>query len=443
MPKGKKYLIWVLVLAVGFLALVFPLFFKKKKTTFVTETAKRGTVAKIVSATGQLFANQEIRLNFETTGRVKEIKTFVGADLAQGEVVAILDDSNLNFELERARLAYEKALADSGSNDDAVREAKEAVAGAEAYLKEVESLEKQKVQAAESDYQNAKDYYDDALSYYNQVKIDSGENSSAAKSAKLTLTTAQSNKNKAAENLELAKKTKEVNVIYAENSLRTNKEKLKTIQSNFAERSRDASVATAKNAYELANSNLEKSALKTPVAGTITQLNYKKGEVIGSSNLADSFGKMISKDFILESNIAEADIAEVKLDQMAEVSFDALSADEVFQAKVIEIDPASTVIQDVVYYKVKFRLENFDQRLKEGMSADIDIKIQQRDDVIFIPTRAVSKKMGKKTVKILNAKGLATEVEVTTGIESDEGTVEIVSGLNEGDQVIVSEDDGN
>jgi len=50
------------------------------------------------------------------------------------------------------------------------------------------------------------------------------------------------------------------------------------------------------------------------------------------------------------------------LNQKANITFDALSQNDVFEGEVYEIDPASTVVQDVVYYKIKLRLKNIDQR---------------------------------------------------------------------------------
>ncbi|MDD3607418.1 MAG: efflux RND transporter periplasmic adaptor subunit, partial [Candidatus Moranbacteria bacterium] len=215
---------------------------------------------------------------------------------------------------------------------------------------------------------------------------------------------------------------------------------LKTVESDFAKVSKNAAVGTARVNYEIALENLEKSALRSPVNGVVTQINYKSGEVLGSATVSEPFAKVLSYDFIIESNVPESDIAQIKLGQTAEITFDALSEDDLFSGEVVEIEPASTVIQDVVYYKVKFKLNNFDQQLKAGMSCDIEVKIDEREDVLAIAQRAVEKdESGRSVVKILSENGQVEQIEVKIGLKDDGGMVEIISGLKEGDEVVVME----
>jgi len=436
--KTKKILIFggsaVLIIGIG----SFFVFGKDSASEYVTEKAEKGTVAKTVSVTGSLLSENEINLNFETAGRINDIRVGVGDKVAKSEVLAVINSNILSKEVDKARLAMEKAAADSDANDDVVREAKQAVEDAEEYLDEVDDLYDQKILAAEQDYDNADDYYDDVLDYYNKIVEDNGESSSEAKYARITLTSASNSKKAAEEALETAKKTEDMQVVSAENALNTAKEKLKTARSQYAKTSRDATVQTARRSYEIALANLEKATLKAPVNGTITKVNYKKSEVLGTSAAVSEFGKIISEDFILESDIPESDIVDVRVGQKADIVFDSLPSDEKFTAEVIEIEPASTVIQDVIYYKVKLRLESVDARLKEGMSADIDIMTAEEKNVLMIPERAVEEDNGEKKVKVMED-GKVKTVKVKTGLSGDEGMIEITSGLKEGEEVVTLE----
>ena len=71
------------------------------------------------------------------------------------------------------------------------------------------------------------------------------------------------------------------------------------------------------------------------------------------------------------------------------------------------------------------------------MSADVDISINKKENIISIPQRAVQDTNGKKIVQVLE-NGKPVDREVKLGLEGDGGLVEIVSGLNEGDLVITS-----
>ena len=438
MTKKKRIVIWVVIAIVIVGGIFFAFRSKNTKPEYLTEKAQKGSIIQTVSVTGELTSENEINLNFETSGRIKETRTWVGREVVNGEILAIIDDTILNQQLSKAKASLDKAIANAGGNDDRIRETEQSVDNAQDYYDETDDLEDQKNTAAEQNYQNTKDYYDDALSYYNKVVDDNGASSSEAKSAKLTLTTAENNKKTAEEALETAKKTKDLNKTIANNSLKTAKESLETAESNYTKKADDASVKYARAEYEIALKNLEKASLKAPVNGLITKVDYRRGEVLGTASAINPFGKMISKDFILETNIPESDIAKIKIEQKAEIVFDAFSSDEKFTAEVIEIEPASTVIQDVVYYKTKLKLNNFDSRLKSGMSADIDIEIAEKNDVVLVPQQAV-KENGKKVVKILSADGKVTEIEVEIGLEGDDGNVEIISGLNGSENVIIGD----
>jgi len=437
MKIGRKSIIWIIsivaVLTVGFL--IFRS--KDKKTEYLTQKVTEETISQTVSSTGTLISESNVGLNFEISGRIKTINVKVGDKIAKGETLAVIEDDILSKEAEKARLALEKAVATAGSNDDMVREAKQGVENAEDQEEETEDLENQKVDAAEKGYDNAVDYYEDVLDYYNRVEDDYGVDSSEVKSANLTLTTALNSKKSTQEAEETAKKTRDLNMEVIENSLDTAKEKLKTAKSVYTQKSRNATVESARTSYEIAIANLAKSVLKAPVSGTITKINYKAGEILGMSSSVATFGEIISQDFILESYIPESDIVKLKLGQVAEIAFDAFPSKEKLQAEIAEIEPASTVIQDVIYYKIKLRLSALDPRLKEGMSADVDIQIIEKSDILAVPERAVD----EKKVRVLLDNGEIQQTQVETGTRGDNGKIEIISGLTGGEEVILAEKD--
>ncbi len=181
---------------------------------------------------------------------------------------------------------------------------------------------------------------------------------------------------------------------------------------------------------------MERSHLVAPLSGMLSKLDMRVGETVTTGRVVGRVSG--SGDFLLKADVPEADIAKVTLEKKAEVTFDALSADEKFLATVSFIEPASTVIQDVIYYTVTFVLEGQDERLREGMSADIDVMISERDQVLAVPYRALGREGGRTYVEVAQSSILSERRFIEIGVEGDDGLTEVLSGLREGEQIIVS-----
>ena len=185
-------------------------------------------------------------------------------------------------------------------------------------------------------------------------------------------------------------------------------------------------------------SRVNDTLLYAPVSGTIIKRSVDEGEmaIAGSGILTIADGELQ-----IETKVPESDIIKVAMDQSADVTLDAFPSDQKFKAKVIEIEPASTVIQDVVYYIVKLKFDSVDPKFKVGMSCDVDIRTAEKDNVISIPLRAIKNEDGKKYVEVMkdDKNNIIEKAFVTTGLEGDEGMVEISSGLSGGEKVVTFE----
>jgi HlyD family secretion protein len=433
---NRKTIIWTIA-AVAFLGgVVYFSFLRKPKVEYNTAEVKKGDLKETVSVSGTLKANDTISLNFETTGRVRSVDVRVGQKVGKSDVIGYLDDAGLRLAVDQAKANLDKARADAGANYDTIHSAEVEVDNAENYLDDTKSLNRKNIAAAEQKVSDTKTYYEDAQEYYDKVKDENGSDSSEARLAKLTLDTAEANREQAKDALDVADQTADLAETSAENKLGTAEAALDAAESNYVKAGKDANVAAYEAAYEAAVVDLGKAALRAPANGIIKEVNYKVGEVIGAT-ATDAFAKMISYDFVLEAKVPESDIAKVKVGQSAQVTFDAFEADEKFGASVVSIDPSATVVQDVVDYVVKLTMDKDDARWKDGMSADIDISIAQKDNVLVILERALKEVSGKKQVQILE-NGKPVDREITTGMKGDEGMIEVTSGLKEGELVITS-----
>lgn len=192
-------------------------------------------------------------------------------------------------------------------------------------------------------------------------------------------------------------------------------------------------VASASANLSVALSNLQDNQILAPAEGVITKINYQVGEQTISGKAVMVLES--KNNFEIEVDIPESDIAKVRVDNICDITLDAFGPDKIFKGKVTSIEPSETLIQDVVYYKVKVNFQEADEAIKSGMTADVDIKTASKDNVIIIPQRAVNINYGVKTVEILVNNTVEVK-EVETGLKGDEGLVEVISGVNEGDKVI-------
>lgn len=228
----------------------------------------------------------------------------------------------------------------------------------------------------------------------------------------------------------------------AEKSLEAQKQTYEDIKekddtySDEQRRSQRATVGQYESAVREAKVNLARTVLYSPINGVVTRKNINTGEVVAVNEaVVDIMGEGALE---IRADVPESDIIKVAVGQKADVTFDALPSSEIISAEVVEIDPASTVIQDVVYYRVKLKF-TADPRIKPGMSADVDVKTAEKKDVVMIPLRAVKTEGEKEYVEILkvqNGKEVTEKAYVTTGLHGDDGMVEIPSGLFGGEKVV-------
>ena len=198
----------------------------------------------------------------------------------------------------------------------------------------------------------------------------------------------------------------------------------------------EARVAQALAKVKTAQAQFEKTVLRSPIAGIITKKDAKVGEIVGANQTILSV--ITDQNLEVEVNIPETDISKVTIGDTALITLDAYGDEIEFEAKVVSIDPAATVIEGVPTYKTTLYFIAGDPRIKSGMTANIDILTERRENVLFVPTRAITTEDGKKVARVENADKTIKEVFVETGLRSSDGRTEIVSGLNEGDRVITS-----
>lgn len=202
---------------------------------------------------------------------------------------------------------------------------------------------------------------------------------------------------------------------------------------NFEITTAEANVKRAQATLNRYLSNFSETVINAPVDGVITNINFDVGEQTSAATPVISMIGISSLQ--IEVDVPESDITKIKMSDEVEITLDAFSSDEKFIGTVTFIDPAATVIDGVTYYKVKVSLNGDNEKIKSGMTADLTISTDSREGVLAIPSRAVIYREGKKYVQIYDGINLS-EVEISTGLRGDGGLTEILSGLEQGVEVV-------
>lgn len=288
------------------------------------------------------------------------------------------------------------------------------------------------VALANKNINQIKSFLDDISSVVNSLTVYSNVSQSVIDKWKTDISTARTNVDLVASNLSLA-----------EESIKTKEGALKTSQNQLTFKKAGARPSDI-SVYQAQISQAEASLQKTlaqrkelmifaPSYGVVTYVNGEVGEIISPDMNIVSFASLGSLQVKL--NVVEDKIVDVKIGQEVRITFDAIE-NEKFTGKVVAIDPAETIVGGVVYYQTTILFDKTDERVRSGMTANVWIKISASKDTLFIPVGSIQNKDGKKIIQILDGKQIVKK-EVVTGIKNDSGMIEVISGISEGEQVVL------
>ncbi|MFA6076539.1 MAG: efflux RND transporter periplasmic adaptor subunit [Candidatus Paceibacterota bacterium] len=195
------------------------------------------------------------------------------------------------------------------------------------------------------------------------------------------------------------------------------------------------SIKQKENSVQDAKNKLSDCYIRAPFDGVITKIDAKVGEIATAD--VPLITMMSVDNFQIESYVPEVNIAQIKLGDEAVSTLDAYGEDVLFNAKIVSIDPAETIRDGVSTYKIKLQFSEKDDRIKSGMTANVSITTFNKLNVIVIPGGVIFEKGGKKFVQVKIGEEISDR-EVFLGSISSLGQTEIVSGLADGDLVILN-----
>lgn len=198
----------------------------------------------------------------------------------------------------------------------------------------------------------------------------------------------------------------------------------------------EASVRSAETNILQIQAQIGNTVIIAPFTGTITKINLKVGQLIAPSSLAISM--IGDARFEIESYIPEADISKIGIGFTGTTTLDAYGDSAPFQVVVTAIDLSETIVEGVTTYKTTLQFVDTDDRIRSGMTANIDLKSATRQGILSVPQTAIISTKGIRTVLVLDPKNNTQSRVVTTGSIDNAGHIEIKNGLEAGETVVTN-----
>jgi multidrug efflux pump subunit AcrA (membrane-fusion protein) len=411
-----------------------------------TSAVTKGDLVVSASGSGNLVASQSVDLSFSTRGTLVELDVKIGDLVTKGQTLARLGTTaDLDAALAAAEL---QVLTAQNSLDTLQSNAQVALANAyQATITAQATFDSAATADARTAYarcsQEVMNRYKETLDQITETLADLTQRDKGSQqwiNASNDYDTASANYSYClsytADEKAVAKSSLEV----ASSNLKQAQTTYNTLKAGAgidpnALALAEANLKTAQTKLNSAQENLAGTALTAPIAGKVIYLAAGEGAIVDTAK----FITIVAIDQPTVSvSVDEADMDKLALGNSAEITFDALP-EEVFSGKVVQVDPQLTVSGQYRVAKGLIRLDSSAaetiQALPLGLSATITVISQEAKNVLLAPVTAL-KSLGDQqyAVMVKGSDGILKLRIVTIGIQ-DSTSVEIVSGLNEGDLV--------
>jgi multidrug efflux pump subunit AcrA (membrane-fusion protein) len=464
------------------------------KSNSRTVTAQTGTISQTVSATGNLQPANPTSVNFQTSGTITEIDVSEGEAVTAGEVMAKLDPTQAQADLEvatlnlsaaNAKLAQAQAGTSSNAQGSTGNNGNSNGIGGSATVTQAQLQAdvvalgdaQQAAQVNAQGYQLAVDQAQAQLAADqpggDQATITKDQNALAdAKQSQAVGTQKDQQAIHAAQaKVDLDKAS------LAAASAPTNNAATTTVDPATVDQAQ-ASVIQAQTALTSAQKALDATVLTAPVGGTVSDVTKSVGDQVtagsgsnssssssssnssgsggggsnnggngsngsnggsgsnaSSSTSSAAFTIVDPTSYEVKVGFPESDAVKVQVGQQAVTTLDALPGTSL-TGTVQSVDQTATVTSNVVTYDAIVSVTNAPTTAKSGMTANVTVTTALKANVLELPTAAVQTQGGSSYVnKLVN--GQSVQTDVTTGLQGD-STTEITSGLSEGDEVVIS-----
>jgi HlyD family secretion protein len=415
-------------------------------TSFQTESIQRGELTATVGATGVVRSNQSALLSFGTSGTVDFVLQGLGEKVRAGEVLATLQKTSLSAQIIMAEadlVNAQRALDDVLASDQARAAAQLALAQARDALDKAQytltvrqagnRASQDTIRGAEANLTLADEEVDRAEQIYSHS---SGE---AAKALALSnLTAAKQKRDSIQHNLnwyqgqpdEIEQALLEGDVAVAEARVQDAEREWERVKDGPTEED----IRAAQARVDAAKATIELARITAPFSGTITAIEVMAGDEVTPGTLAFRLDDL--SRLLVDVELSEVDINRLQIGQQVTLNFDAILNQD-YTGEVSEIGQVGNSVQGVVNFPVTIELKNPDQAIKPGMTAAANILVEQIENALQVPNRAVRVINGERVVYLLK-NGQLEPYAVQLGVSSDLYSEVLDGEIKEGDQVVLN-----
>ena len=445
----RKFIIIVLII-IGVVAIGYFVFGELQTrrqenqiSNLQTVSATQGSLTATVGATGTVRPEQTAMIAWEISGDVDNVFVQAGDVITAGYTLATLAPSSLPQnvilaqsdlitaqkqldDLQNTQSTSEQALQNVNLSQSAVYDAEQAMARFD------QQDYKDELEAAQEDVVDKQDALQEAQDDFEPYK-DRDPSNSTRQTYEQRLIDAQIAYDDAVrevDRLELEKVTAETNLGAANAALADSQRAYDQIKDG----PNPDDVAVLQNRIEAAQATIDKAELTAPFSGTITEVDIKPGDQVAPGSVAFRLDKM--ERLLMDVMVSEVDINSIEVGQPVNLSFDAI-LDKEYAGVVSEVPPVGDVIQGVVEFKVVVELTDPDEDVKPGMTAAVNIVVNQITNALLVPNSAVRVEDGQQVVYILEDNQLKL-VEVTLGASSDTQSEVLSGNLQVGDEIVLN-----
>jgi HlyD family secretion protein len=382
---------------------------------FSKAAVERGDIIKTINATGKLQAVVTVQVGSQVSGRIAELHADFNSRVKKGQVLARLDPSLFQAQLDQAQGNLASAQAGLHTAENAVLNAKASLNAAQA--------NRDRLQAARDDAQRAS-------TRVSGVTDPRAVSAREVESAGAAFAQSDAQLQQAAAQIEQA----QAQVLSAESEVDQARAQVKQTQ---------ASV-------KLAQANLSYTVIRAPIDGVVIARNVDVGQTVAASLQAPTLF-LIANDLTrmqVLADVDEADVGQLKDGTKVVFTVDAYPRDN-FEGRIAQIRLNPQTVQNVVTYTAVVDVTNPELKLKPGMTANVTATVAETRDVLTVPNAALRfrpegansgrERSGRQAVWTVGEDGKPQRKAVRTGL-TDGTRTEIVSGeVKPGDEVITGQ----
>lgn len=439
----------------------------KATTTYRTAVVTYGTITQTIGMAGNLAPVSEADLNFVSSGTVQTVYVQVGQQVGIGAPLATLDSTQLSAQLQQAQATLASAQAKRSqdlagptaqnltSAQNSVASAQVSVNNAQTSQADTQAINSQSVSTAQAAVNDAQKAVDVDQLLVNQdslaVTADCVSPSTTCTADKAKLAADEQTLARDQATLAAAKNSLAMTTAKAQQSNNQAAASLASMQQQYAAAKSslaalatgvtwqtvqmdDAQIQINQISVNTLQHQLDGTTLTAPIAGIVAQVNLKAGQAVSTTSATNAIVIFTPGAYAVTGTVSDSQVNMVALGQAADVT--PAGSTQAVQGKITSIAPAATISSGVATFAVTAQLTDTSNSIRPGMSATVNIVLNQVVHVLTVPTSAVHTTAAGSTVQVL-VNGVPKTVVVQTGA-SDPTRIQIVSGLQLNQVVVIA-----